>query len=380
MHRFSLFSCLSTVVLAATFQLATAVDADPPSNGVCFCTEYSQISVAVASCTAITLQDIAVPDGGNSIDLSKLKDNSVVTFAGKTTFGFTNSSSFDPIILGGKGVTITSAPGAIIDGNGQAYWDGIGSNGGVPKPNHFIVVKLTSGSVIKNLHIRNWPVHLFTVSHCSDLVMRDMVLDNREGDVPNARSAGLAAAHNSDGFDVGSSTNVLITNTTVYNQDDCVAVTSGNNITVDNMYCSGGHGLSIGSIGGKSDNTVTNIKFSNSVVVDSSNGPRIKTNFDTTGLVSNITYSNISLQNISSYGIDVQQDYLNGGPTGSPSNGVLLENILFDNVTGTATSSAKNYYVLCGEGSCKNIVFQNVDITGGQKSSSCNFPESGCPT
>lgn len=68
-----------------------------------------------------------------SIDLSKVKTGTVVTFAVTTTFGFTGSSTFNPITFGGKGVTITGAPGAIIDGNGQAYWDGIGSNGGVPK-------------------------------------------------------------------------------------------------------------------------------------------------------------------------------------------------------------------------------------------------------
>jgi polygalacturonase len=86
----------------------------------------------VASCTAITLQDIYAPHN-SSIDLTKVKAGTVVTFAGNTTFGFTNSSTFNPISFGGKGVTITSAPGAIIDGNGQAYWDGQGSNGGVLK-------------------------------------------------------------------------------------------------------------------------------------------------------------------------------------------------------------------------------------------------------
>jgi polygalacturonase len=118
---------------------------------------------------------------------------------------------------------------------------------------------MTAGSVIKNLHIRNWPVHLFSIPSSSDLTMRDMLLDNSAGDAPNSRSNDLAAAHNTDGFDVSSTNNTLITNATVFNQDDCVAVASGNNITVDSMYCSGGHGLSIGSVGGKSDNVVTNI-------------------------------------------------------------------------------------------------------------------------
>ena len=33
--------------------------------------------------------------------------------------------------------------------------------------------------------------------------------------------------HNTDGFDIGSSSNVIIDGAKVYNQDDCVAVNSG---------------------------------------------------------------------------------------------------------------------------------------------------------
>jgi len=146
------------------------------------------------------------------------------------------------------------------------------------------------------------------------------------------------------------------------------------------MFCSGGHGLSIGSVGGKSDNNVTNILFSNSTIRNSQNGARIKTNYNTTGFISNITYSNIAVTNISIYGIDVQQDYLNGGATGTPSNGVNISNVLFQNVGGTAAESGQNYYVLCGNGSCSNIDFNDVSIVGGGKNSNtCNFPESGCP-
>jgi polygalacturonase len=169
------------------------------------------------------------------------------------------------------------------------------------------------------------------------------------------------------------------------------------------MYCSGGHGLSIGSgtsqpalslslssptnitaVGGKSggtpSNTVTNIHFSNSSLTDSTNGPRIKTNYNTTAVISNITYTNIALSDISTYGIDLQQDYLNGGPTGTPTNGVLISNVIFQNVKGTALESATNYYVLCGDGSCTNIEFIDVEITGGGETSSCNYPPEGCPT
>jgi polygalacturonase len=71
--------------------------------------------------------------------------------------------------------------------------------------------------------------------------------------------------------------------------------------------------------------------------------------------------------------------YLNGSPTRIPSNGVIIENLLFNNVTGTAAEGAEDYYVLCGSGSCNNSTFTNVDITGGTVNSSCNYPLSGCP-
>lgn len=184
------------------------------------------------------------------------------------------------------------------------------------RPDHFIVLKTTGTSLLQNLHIQNWPVHCFEITSASGTTITGLTLDNSAGNAPNAASGGLPAAHNSDGFDVSGSTNIVITETTVINQDDCVAVTSGTNITVSNMVCDGGHGLSIGSIGGKSDNDVSNVLFTNSVVKNSQNGARIKTNSGTTGTVSNIEWSNIQVSNISIYGIDIQQDYLNGGPTG----------------------------------------------------------------
>ena len=76
---------------------------------------------------------------------------------------------------------------------------------------------------------------------------------------------------------------------------------------------------------------------------------------------------------------NVQQDYLNGGPTGTPTNGVTISGVSFIDVTGTATSSGTDYYILCGSGSCSDFTFSGVSITGGGVASSCNFPSSGCP-
>lgn len=208
--------------------------------------------------------------------------------------------------------------------------------------------------------------------------MTGITLDNSAGDATNSASGDLPAAHNSDGFDFSSSDNVILSNSVVYNQDDCVAITSGSNVTVTGMYCSGGHGLSIGSVGGKSNNVVSGITFSDSTVVNSDNGCRIKSNSDTTGTISDITYSNIKLENIADYGIDVQQDYLNGGATGEPTDGVTISGVTFDTVTGTMSDSdGQDYYILCGS-ACSDFTFTGVSITGGS-GDSCNYPDTGCP-
>ncbi|KAG4413119.1 hypothetical protein IFR04_013736 [Cadophora malorum] len=372
-------SSAAAVVKSSSVAVVKATSAASVANAPASCTasEYAQITSVVAACTNIVLENISAP-ASSTILLDKLQTGSTVTFAGKTTFGTTADDDFDPIYIGGTDITITGAPGHVIDGNGAAYWDGEGSNGGSAKPDHFIVLHDMVNGVISNLNIQNWPVHCFDVTGCDGMLLTGLTLDNSAGDAPNSASGSKAAAHNSDGFDFSSSDNVVLSNTVVKNQDDCVAVTSGTNVTVTGMTCSGGHGLSIGSVGGKSNNVVSGITFSDSTVTDSENGCRIKSNSGTTGTIEDIVYKNIKLSGITDYGIDVQQDYLNGGPTGTPTNGVTISGVTFENVTGTATSDATNYYVLCGTG-CSDFTFTDVSISGGGETSSCNFPSSGCP-
>jgi hypothetical protein len=139
----------------------------------------------------------------------------------------------------------------------------------------------------------------------------------------------------------------------VYNQDDCVAINSGTNLYFSGLYCSGGHGLSIGSVGGRDDNTVKNVTFVNSQVLNSQNGVRIKTVYGATGSVSGVTYSGITLSGITNYGVVIEQDYENGSPTGTPTTGVPITGLTLKGITGTTTSGAKdNYYILCGSGAC----------------------------
>ncbi|KAF2113893.1 glycosyl hydrolases family 28-domain-containing protein [Lophiotrema nucula] len=359
----------SSLVPSSTVTSTTTADA-------CYVTAFPAVPAATAACTSITLDGITVP-GNSTLDLSKLKTGTKVVFKGKTFWEYADAN-YPLIKVGGTNLEITAALGAILDGNGQSWWDGLGSNGGIAKPNHFIELsKVLGSSSVHDIYIQNYPVHCFSISNSAGIDIYHITLNNSAGYAPNERSNGLPASHNSDGFDLATTNDTKVRNSTVINQDDCVAVTSGNNVLVTNMYCNGSHGLSIGSVGGKSNNNVTNISFTNSVVLNAENGARIKTNENTTGFISDILFENICIENISIYGIDIQQDYLNGGPTGNPTNGVLIQNIVMRNITGTTTDEGRDYYILCGSESCKNITINDASITGGGVPSLCNFQTNG---
>lgn len=289
-----------------------------------------------------------------------------VIFQGTTSFGYEEWEG--PLIsVSGTDITVSGASGHVIDGNGAKWWDGKGGNGGKTKPKMFFAHSLTS-STIKGLNVKNTPVQFMSIDGAKDLHITGVTMDN---------SAGDSLGHNTDAFDVGGSDGVYISGAVVKNQDDCLAINSGTNINFDGGSCSGGHGLSIGSVGGRSDNTVKTVSITNSKVSNSDNGVRIKTVSGATGSVSDITYSGITLSNIANYGIVIEQDYKNGGPTGTPTTGVPITDLTVSKVTGSVASSATDVYILCGKGSCSDWSWSGVSISGGKKSSKCTNIPSG---
>lgn len=118
---------------------------------------------------------------------------------------------------------------------------------------------------------------------------------------------------NTDGFDIGESTYVTLTNIDVVNDDDCVAFKpSANYVTVDTISCTGSHGISVGSLGKGSDDSVKNIYVSNAKMIQSSKAAGIKTypsgNDHGTSTVSNVTFADFVVQD-SDYAFQIQSCY-----------------------------------------------------------------------
>ncbi|KAJ5707460.1 hypothetical protein N7488_007261 [Penicillium malachiteum] len=325
----------------------------------------SSASKSQKSCSTIVLSAVAVPSG-TTLDLSDLEDGTHVIFEGETTWGYEEWDG--PLLqIEGTDITITGASGAKLNPEGSRWWDGEGTNGGKTKPKFFYAHDLTD-STITNLYIENTPVQAVSINGCDGLTITDMTIDN---------SAGDSEGHNTDGFDIGSSTNVIIDGATVYNQDDCVAVNSGTDITFKNGYCSGGHGLSIGSVGGRSDNTVDTVTFKDSTVTDSTNGIRVKATEGETGTIKGVTYSGITLSSISKYGILIEQNYDGGDLKGDPTSGVPITDLTIKSISGSGavSSSGYNVAIVCGSSGCSDWTWSSVSVSGGKTYGSCeNVP------
>jgi polygalacturonase len=248
----------------------------------------------MSACSNILLSGVTVP-ASTTLSVT-VPTNGALLFAGTMTIEYTPDASYTPIVLKGTNAKVVGLAGAVIDGLGADYWDGEGSNGGTAKPDHLIKIDDMTSSSFSEIKIINWPTHLFEVTGCTDVTISQLILDNSAANALD--SSGVTLGHNTDAFDVSSTTGLYVSGVTVYNQDDCVAVNSGSNMVFENLYCDGSHGLSIGSI--SSGVIVNNITFKDSSVVNGENGCRIKTDAgDDDSTVSDVTYSNIYVENIS---------------------------------------------------------------------------------
>ncbi|CAE7103902.1 unnamed protein product [Rhizoctonia solani] len=198
--------------------------------------------------------------------------------------------------------------------------------------------------------------------------MSGLTIDNSAGDAANSQSGGKAAGHNTDGFDV-STTELTIQDSKIYNQDDCIAINKGSNIIFQRNYCSGGHGISIGSI--STGATVSGVQILNNQIVNNDQALRIKTKADATDAsVTGITFSGNTATGTKKFGVIVDQGY----PTtlGTPGNGVKISNI---NFTGSSnniavTSSAQRVAVNCGTGCTGTWDWSQLTVTGGKAADS----------
>ncbi|ESK93274.1 endo-polygalacturonase [Moniliophthora roreri MCA 2997] len=353
-----MFSNIGLVVAVAFAGLAAASPVFPrvPCTGTI--ASLNDVAAAV-KCTTIKIKSFTVP-AGKTLRLPLLQ-GTTVEMDGDITFGVANWEG--PLFsVNGKDITF-NGNGHTFNGDGPKYWDGKGLSG-VTRPDPMMRIEISG--VYKGVKVVNSPARAYSVANAGPLLMTSLTVDNSEGDAPNPKSGGKAAGHNTDGF-LCTASDLIISDSTVHNQDDCMAIGNGSNITFTRNTCTGlGHGIAIGSI--LSGAAVSDIHITNNKIIDSDQALRIKTMVNANSAsVSGVTFSGNTATGCKRFGVIIDQGY--PATLGKPGNGVKISDISFSGEVSSISvgDGANAVAVNCGPGTCTgNWDWSRLKITGGK--------------
>ncbi|CAI7847592.1 unnamed protein product [Closterium sp. NIES-54] len=218
---------------------------------------------------------------------------------------------------------LTVAGAGRIDGGGDLLWRRPANS----RP-HLLLLAEMRRVVVTGITLSNAPMMHLVLRSCAGAVVRGI----------ETRSPG--SSPNTDSIHVSACSQVSISNSWLHGGDDDVSIVAGSsNISIDNVTCSAGHGISIGSLGyGGTTACVSNVTVTNSVLSGLSNGLRIKTYQGGSGSVFNIHYENITMLNVDRP-IVIDQYYCDAEPCGSGLQALSIFNITYTNITATADAT-----------------------------------------
>ncbi|KAJ1415514.1 Pectin lyase fold/virulence factor [Sesbania bispinosa] len=172
---------------------------------------------------------------------------------------------------------------------------------------------------------------------------------------------------NTDGIHIGRSTNVKILNTNIATGDDCVSLGDGSKqVTVQNVNCGPGHGISVGSMGKyENEEPVEQFLVKNCTLKNTDNGVRIKTwpSSPGTSPITDMHFEDITMIDVMNPVI-IDQEYCpwNQCSKQVPSK-IKISKVTFKNIKGT--SKSKEAVILnCSKGvPCEGVELSDVSLT-----------------
>jgi galacturan 1,4-alpha-galacturonidase len=261
-------------------------------------------------------------------------------------------------LLGGENILFDG--GGTLDGSGQIWWDTFVTNATLLRP-IILTVFQAKNVLIENIHMINSPEWHNLVNEGQNIVYNNINL--------NSVSTSANQASNTDGWDVYRSDNVAILNSVIVNDDDCVSFKpNSTNILVENLDCTGSHGISVGSLGqfaGVFD-IVENVLAKNIKMTNAQNGARIKAwagpNVGS-GIVKNVTFQNF-FETAVGNPIIIDQCYETNATACAqfPSN-TFIQDVWFDNISGTGTTSVVASLSCSPDGRCSNINLNDISLS-----------------
>ncbi|XP_042045074.1 polygalacturonase-like [Salvia splendens] len=197
----------------------------------------------------------------------------------------------------------------------------------------------------------------------------------------NVENIHITAPHdspNTDGIHISNSRDVKIADSIIGTGDDCVSLGDGcANVNISGVACGPGHGISIGSLGKYSDEEdISGVTVMNCSLSNTSNGLRIKTWAPSKSsiVVSDITYANITLDNVTNP-IIIDQHYCPHDECQKEGeSSIQIKGVKYINVRGSSTTE-EGIEVKCSKSKpCEDVEFSGVElnVNGNPAIASCS--------
>ncbi|KZL71780.1 glycoside hydrolase family 28 protein [Colletotrichum incanum] len=291
----------------------------------------------------------------------------------KNSIQLTYQDAYTAWAIGGTNIHIFG--GGTYNGGGDA-WYSAGKTGPI-----MLTLLNAKNVLIEHISMNKSPFWHNLVDGCTNVTYSHLNMDSVQTDGKQAQNTGELFLAFGSCWDTYRSSQVTITDCTIINGDDCVSFKpNSTDILVQNLYCQGSHGISVGSLGqyaGQVD-IVKNVHAKNITMVNASNGARIKawggspsatsTKGGGTGFVQNITFEDFIMKNVD-LPVVIDQCYQTSADTCAqyPS-GVRISDVHYIDITGTGGKASEVVTMVCSD-VCDNITATGTKLVGTKGSS-----------
>ncbi|KAL2972678.1 hypothetical protein AAZX31_14G006200 [Glycine max] len=315
------------------------------------------------ACAATSASKIVIPGGSYKMEAVDLKGPCMAPI--EIQFDGTLQAPADPNALDGADEWLkvqhvnffTLSGKGVFDGQGATAWkqNDCGTNKNCKKRSKNFGFNFLNNSMVRDITSKDSKNFHVNVLGCNNFTF-----DGFHVSAPNT-------SINTDGIHIGRSTDVKILNTNIATGDDCVSLGDGSKkITVQNVNCGPGHGISVGSLGKyPEEEPVEQLLVKNCTLTNTDNGVRIKTWPSSPGAspITDMHFEDITMVDVMNPVI-IDQEYCpwNQCSKQAPSK-IKISKVTFKNIQGTSKTK-EGVTLICSKGvPCEDVELNNVALT-----------------
>ncbi|KAL1678996.1 glycoside hydrolase family 28 protein [Schizophyllum commune] len=362
--RLQLTTCFFALVAARAI---AAVDCTLNQTGA---DDAPAFLAAVSDCDTITIPADTTLNISTRLNMTGLSNTHIdlqgtiafnpdIPYWSGNGFYFDFQNSITAWLLGGTNVTLSG--GGTLDGKGQPWYDEFASNSSLLRP-IILTIYQGDGVTVKDIAMVNAPMWVNLVYESNNVIYDNITI--------TSKSTSDHEAKNTDGWDTYRSDNVVIQNSVINNGDDCVSFKpNSTNILVSNLDCTGSHGISVGSLGQYPEyyDIVENVTAIDIKMSKAQNGARIKAWAGPdvgSGIVRNITFQNFVESEVDNPVVIDQCYFTDEDECAEYPSNTYIEDVWFNNITGTGTDDVVASIACSPDGRCSNINVNDLNLTG----------------